>query len=144
VSYPQAVVTIETFVLANWTATPVKFPGTAFAEPPNAPHVALTMLENTLGGPITTGNVQETQLYRFPGFITGQVFGIGNGGRGPILTLADQWLALFGKGVKTFAISPTERLACVAGNIIEVGQSNDRYQVNVTIEYQRDEYAQGG
>jgi len=144
VGFATAWASLRTFIGANWSTTAVKYPNVPFAEPAVDPWVAVNMNENTNGGMISIGPATAKQLYRYYGFLSAQIFTLEDKGQEQALALADQWKALFGQGIKRFTVSADENLDCVKANTIVVGNNNGRFQVNVLIEYQRDQFITGG
>ena len=142
--YANAWATVRQYVGTNWTATAVKFPNVAFTEPPAASYIALTMSENSNGGIVSVGPATAEQLYRYYGFLVAQIFALEDQGQESALALADQWTTLFGQGVKRFTVGAKEWLNCITASTVTVGNTNGRYQVNVLVAYQRDQFTTGG
>jgi hypothetical protein len=129
-SYAAQNLEIQARFKAAWgTTTPVSYPNVSFT-PPSTAWVRLTILSGEESR-LTFG--AETNNYRNVGVIVIQVFTPANQGNAAALALADQAAAVF-RGW----CGATVR--CRSATMREIGpDAAGKYQVNISIPFQRDE-----
>lgn len=122
-------IAIEQRLRDNWSTTPVEYPNSEFEPTNDDPFVRLSVI-NGPANQVDWG--KSTNTFRHFGVIVCQIFVPINVGSGLAYSYADSLAAIW----RTARFGG---ITCLAPSITEVGETGSWFQLNVSVDFRRDE-----